>query len=120
MFVAPLLVTVNTINLKPPSATLQCGIGMEEAFRKIRLPKGVLQTIVGDYTTIADTLIDYDVSAFTFTGSTSSGAKVAERAMSLLKKSVLELGASDSFIVCEDADIDVYMYGMLGRITILV
>ena len=115
-FVTPSLVAVNTIVLKPASVTLQCGTEIEKAFRKVGLLEGVFQTIVGDYA-IAEALIDSDISAFTFTGSTSSGAKVAEKATSLLKKSVLELGGSDSFIVCED-DIDVYMYYMLELVNV--
>ena len=51
-------------------------------------------------------LIDSDINAVTFTGSVPVGAKVAKRATSQLKKTVLELGGSDPFIVCEDADIE--------------
>jgi len=51
-------------------------------------------------------LIDSDINAVTFTGSVSVGAKVASRATSQWKKCVLELGGSDPFIVCEDADIE--------------
>jgi succinate-semialdehyde dehydrogenase/glutarate-semialdehyde dehydrogenase/succinyl-CoA reductase len=84
-FVAPLLVAGNITVLKPASVTLQCGIEMEKAFRKVWLLEGVFQTIVGDYT-IAETLIDSDVSAFTFTDSTSAGAKVAEREQRLYSR----------------------------------
>ena len=51
-------------------------------------------------------LIDSEINAVTFTGSVPVGAKVAQRATSQLKKTVLELGGSDPFIVCEDADIE--------------
>lgn len=51
-------------------------------------------------------MIDSDVNAVTFTGSVPVGAKVAQRATSQIKKCVLELGGSDPFIVCEDADIE--------------
>jgi succinate-semialdehyde dehydrogenase/glutarate-semialdehyde dehydrogenase/succinyl-CoA reductase len=70
------------------------------------LPNGVFQTITGD-SSVAENLIDsHDVNAVTFTGSVSAGGKVAQRATYQIKKCVLELGGSDPFIVCEDADIE--------------
>jgi acyl-CoA reductase-like NAD-dependent aldehyde dehydrogenase len=104
-FAAPSLMVGNTIVLKPASATTQCGIEIERTFRKAGVPEGVFKTLVGD-SSIAESLIDSDVNAVTFTGSVPVGAKVAERATSQLKKTVLELGGSDPFIVCEDADIE--------------
>src|ERR671937_291249 len=105
-FAAPSLMVGNTIVLKPASATMQCGIEIEKAFEKAGVPQPVFQTIVGD-STAAEMLIDSDgVNAVTFTGSVPVGAKVAQRATSQLKKTVLELGGSDPFIVCEDADIE--------------
>jgi acyl-CoA reductase-like NAD-dependent aldehyde dehydrogenase len=104
-FAAPSLVIGNTIVLKPASATTQCGIEIEKAFNRAGLPEGVFQTLVGD-SSIAESLIDSDVNAVTFTGSVPVGAKVAQRATSQVKKTVLELGGSDPFIVCEDADIE--------------
>jgi acyl-CoA reductase-like NAD-dependent aldehyde dehydrogenase len=104
-FAAPSLVVGNTIVLKPASATMQCGIEIENAFEKIGIPEGVFQTLVGD-SSIAESLIDSDINAVTFTGSVSAGAKVAQRATSQVKKTVLELGGSDPFIVCDDADIE--------------
>ena len=104
-FAAPSLMVGNTIVLKPASATLQCGIEMAKAFRRVGLPAGVFQTLVGD-SSVAEALIDCDINAVTFTGSIPVGAKVAQRAASHLKKCVLELGGSDPFIVCEDADLE--------------
>ena len=105
-FAAPSLMVGNTIVLKPASATMQCGIEIEKTFEKGGVPQGVFQTLIGDSSS-AETLIDSDgISAVTFTGSVPVGAKVAQRATSKLKKTVLELGGSDPFIVCEDADIE--------------
>jgi acyl-CoA reductase-like NAD-dependent aldehyde dehydrogenase len=105
-FAAPSLMVGNTTVLKPASATMQCGIEIEKCFNKIGTPDGVFQTLVGD-SSIVETLIDSaDLSAVTFTGSVAAGAKVAQRATSQIKKCVLELGGSDPFIVCEDADIE--------------
>jgi succinate-semialdehyde dehydrogenase/glutarate-semialdehyde dehydrogenase/succinyl-CoA reductase len=105
-FAAPSLMVGNTIVLKPASATMQCGIEIEKTFDKAGLSEGVFQTLVGD-SSIAETLIDSNgINAITFTGSVPVGAKVAQRATSKLKKTVLELGGSDPFIVCADADIE--------------
>lgn len=104
-FAAPSLMMGNTIVLKPASATMQCGIEIEKTFNRAGVPDGVFQTLVGD-STIAESLIDSDINAVTFTGSVPVGAKVAQRATSQIKKTVLELGGSDPFIVCEDADIE--------------
>jgi acyl-CoA reductase-like NAD-dependent aldehyde dehydrogenase len=105
-FAAPSLMIGNTIVLKPASATMQCGIEIEKTFIKAGVPEAVFQTLVGD-SSIAEILIDSDdINAVTFTGSVPVGAKVAQRATSKLKKTVLELGGSDPFIVCEDADVE--------------
>jgi len=104
-FAAPSLMAGNTIVLKPASATMQCGIEIEHLFKKAGFPDGVFQTLVGD-SSIVESMIDSDINAVTFTGSTSIGAKVAQRATSQLKKCVLELGGSDPFIVCDDADVE--------------
>jgi succinate-semialdehyde dehydrogenase/glutarate-semialdehyde dehydrogenase/succinyl-CoA reductase len=105
-FAAPSLMVGNTTVLKPSSATMQCGIEIENTFNKIGMPEGVFQTLVGD-SGIVETLISSEyVDAVTFTGSVSVGSKVAQKATSKIKKAVLELGGSDPFIVLEDADID--------------
>src|SRR5215216_6046731 len=104
-FAAPSLVAGNTIVLKPASATMQCGIEIEKTFDKAGLAEGIFKTVIGD-SSVAEILVDSDVNAVTFTGSVPVGAKVAQRATSQLKKTVLELGSSDPFIVCADADIE--------------
>ena len=104
-FAAPSLMAGNTIVLKPASVTMQCGIEIEKMFTKTGFPEGIFQTLVSD-SSMAEKLIDSDINAVTFTGSNIVGAKVAQRATSQIKKCVLELGGSDPFIVCSDADVD--------------
>jgi acyl-CoA reductase-like NAD-dependent aldehyde dehydrogenase len=105
-FAAPSLMAGNTIILKPSSITMQCGIQMEKIFEKVGLPSNTFQTLIAS-SKEAEYLIDSNnISAVTFTGSVPIGAKVAQRATSQLKKTVLELGGSDPFIVCEDANIE--------------
>ena len=62
----------NTIVLKPASATMQCGIEIEKTFEKAGFPNAVFQTLVGD-SSIADTFIDSDINAVTFTGQRTGG-----------------------------------------------
>jgi acyl-CoA reductase-like NAD-dependent aldehyde dehydrogenase len=108
-FAAPSLMAGNTVVLKPASATLQCGIEIERVFRgisnEVLHDDSIFQTLVGD-SSIGEMLTDSPINAVTFTGSDSVGGKVAQRATSQLKKCVLELGGSDPFIVCGDADVD--------------
>jgi len=104
-FAAPSLMAGNTIVLKPASATMQCGIEIEKAFINAGISRGIFQTMIGNSST-AEILIDSEINAVTFTGSVQVGGKVAQRATSQLKKTVLELGGSDPFVVCEDADIE--------------
>lgn len=104
-FAAPSLAAGNTIVLKPASATLQCGIEIENILAEAGVPSGVFQTAVGN-SSVAGHILDSDVSGITFTGSTEVGIKVGQKAAGGLKKCVLELGGSDPFIVCSDADVD--------------
>jgi aldehyde dehydrogenase len=104
-FAAPCLMAGNVIVMKPSRVTMQSGIEIEKAFTESGMPDGIFQTVVGSVDS-ANHLIDSDVNAVTFTGSTNAGAKVGERAARNLKKCVLELGGSDPFIVLDDAIIE--------------
>ncbi len=104
-FAAPCLMAGNVIVMKPSRVTMQSGIEIEKAFMESGMPDGIFQTVVGSVDS-ANHLIDSDVNAVTFTGSTNAGAKVGERAARHLKKCVLELGGSDPFIVLDDAIIE--------------
>ncbi len=104
-FAIPALVAGNTAVIKPASASPQTGLNVEEAFREGGLPEGVLQVVVGDYTT-GTALVRSRVDFVSLTGSVPVGIKIAREAAKDLKKTVLELGGSDPFVVCEDADLD--------------
>ncbi len=104
-FAAPCLMAGNVIVMKPSRVTMQTGIEIEKAFTESGIPDGIFQTVVGSVES-ANHLIDSDVNAVTFTGSTDAGAKVGQRAAMNLKKCVLELGGSDPFIVLDDAIIE--------------
>ncbi len=104
-FAAPCLMAGNVIVMKPSRVTMQSGIEIEKAFTESGIPDGIFQTVIGSVES-ANHLIDSDVNAVTFTGSTDAGAKVGQRAAMNLKKCVLELGGSDPFIVLDDAIIE--------------
>ena len=105
-FASPSLMVGNVSILKPSSKTIQCGLKIQEIFENVEVEKGIFQTIIAD-SSMAEKLIDSeDIRAVTFTGSVPAGSKVAQKAVSQIKKCVLELGGSDPFIVLEDADIE--------------
>jgi len=104
-FFVPALLAGNVCVLKPSSVTPYCGLEVERIFEEAGFPTNVVQTVIGDGST-GEALIDSNVNAVSFTGSVETGARVGQRALSQLKKVVLELGGSDPFIVCRDADLD--------------
>ena len=104
-FAAPCLMAGNVIVMKPSRVTIQSGIEIEKAFAESGIPDGIFQTVIGSVES-ANHLIDSEVNAVTFTGSTNAGAKVGQRSAMNLKKCVLELGGSDPFIVLDDANIE--------------
>lgn len=104
-FAAPCLISGNVIVMKHSSVTTQSGLEITKAFIESGIPEGVFQTVIGSVDT-ANHLIDSDVSALAFTGSTQAGSMVGQRAASRLKKCILELGGSDPFIVLDDAIIE--------------
>ncbi len=104
-FAVPALVAGNTAVVKPASASPQSGLNVEAAFSEAGLPEGVFQIVVGDAST-GTALVRSDVTFVSLTGSVRTGVTVAREAAKEIKKTVLELGGSDPFIVCEDADLD--------------
>ena len=102
---APALAAGNTVLLKHASNVPQCALAIEEIFQA-SFPANVLRTLlIGPEQ--AETLIaDARIHAVTLTGSEAAGRRIAAAAGSQLKKSVLELGVSDAFVVLADADLD--------------
>ena len=105
-FAAPYVTAGNVGLLKHASNVPGCAMALEEVFEKAGYPEGVFQTMLVGSSKVDDILADDRVRAATLTGSGPAGRAVAETAGKHLKKTVLELGGSDPFIVLDDADID--------------
>jgi succinate-semialdehyde dehydrogenase/glutarate-semialdehyde dehydrogenase len=105
-FAAPALVAGNTGLLKHASNVPQCALAIEEVFKLAGFPAGVFRSLMIRASQVAQVIADKRVHAVTLTGSEPAGRQVARTAGDNLKKSVLELGGSDAFIVLEDADMD--------------
>ncbi len=105
-FIAPTLTAGNTGLLKHASNVPQCALAIERLVRAAGFPEGVFRTLMIDAHQVAGVIADPRVQAVTLTGSEPAGRSVAAAAGQHLKKSVLELGGSDAFVVLEDADLD--------------
>src|SRR5213593_882585 len=104
-FAAPALMAVNTAVLKHASNVPRCALTIEEVFRDAGFPRGVFATVLVGSSAVAPLIADRRVVAVTLTGSDHAGSQVAQHAGRELKKTVLELGGSDPFIVLADADL---------------
>lgn len=96
----------NTIVLKHASNVPQCALAIEEVFKKAGFPDNVFRTLMIGASQVQGVIEDPRIVGVTLTGSEAAGRKVASQAGAAMKKSVLELGGSDPFIVLDDCDMD--------------
>ena len=104
-FAAPTIMAGNSALLKHASNVQGCALAIESVFEEAGFPDNLVSVLVISSSAIEPVIANDKVRAVTLTGSDSAGRKVASFAGKYLKKSVLELGGSDPFIVCADADI---------------
>lgn len=105
-FLAPALAAGNCGVLKHASNVPGCALAIEDIVKQAGFPKNVFQTLLAGNAQVDKIIENKHIMAVTITGSTGAGQKVAQKAGSLLKKTVLELGGSDAYIILEDADLD--------------
>ncbi|MCZ7581923.1 MAG: NAD-dependent succinate-semialdehyde dehydrogenase [Deltaproteobacteria bacterium] len=105
-FAAPALAAGNTALLKHAPNVARCALTIEEIFREAGAPEGVFSALLVETEAVAGVIADRRVRAVTLTGSDRAGRAVASQAGKALKKSVLELGGNDPFIVLADANVE--------------
>ncbi|MEQ8471674.1 MAG: NAD-dependent succinate-semialdehyde dehydrogenase [Marinoscillum sp.] len=105
-FAAPGLMAGNAALLKHSRNTTQCGLEIEKLFMKAGFPDHLFTALIVDSKPIEFIISNPKIAAVTLTGSTGAGKSVASIAGKYLKKTVLELGGSDPYVILNDADLD--------------
>lgn len=105
-FAAPALMAGNTGILKHASNVQGCALAIEEIFRDAGYPENAFRTLLIGSSLVESAVLHPMIKAVTLTGSTPAGQTVAAQAGAVLKKTVMELGGSDPYLILEDADLD--------------
>lgn len=105
-FLAPALMAGNTAVLKHASNVAGCSLAIEKLVKKAGFPENVFRSLLIDGKSVKQVIENPKIKAVTLTGSTPAGKSVAQAAGAVLKKTVLELGGSDPYLVLPDADIE--------------
>jgi len=104
-FAAPTLMAGNAAILKHASNVPRCALEIEAVFREAGFPPDLFRTVLVESAAAGPLIADARIAAVTLTGSDRAGSRVAADAGRALKKTVLELGGSDAFVVLDDADV---------------
>lgn len=105
-FAIPAILAGNTVVVKHASNVAGCSKLIEDLFKEAEFPEGVYQNLLIGGNQVEKVIENPVIKAISLTGSEKAGASVASTAAKHIKKAVLELGGSNAFIVCEDADLD--------------
>ncbi len=111
---APAMMAGNTVVMKHSSNVPQCALAIEEVFVRSGFPPGAFRTLLISAARTEQLVSDPRIHAVTLTGSETAGRRVAAAAGAAIKKSVLELGGSDAFIVLADADLEATVDGAVS------
>jgi aldehyde dehydrogenase (NAD+) len=110
----PALLAGNTVVFKPAEDAPLMGQRLVEAFEAVGLPAGVLNLVQGDGATTGAAMVEHpDICLISFTGSTATGAGIAERCGRLHKRCSLEMGGKNAIIVLDDANLDLAAEGVV-------
>ncbi|MFA9212880.1 MAG: NAD-dependent succinate-semialdehyde dehydrogenase [Candidatus Methylacidiphilales bacterium] len=109
----PIIMSGNCILIKPAPNVPQSSLALQNLLNQCGFENGVIQTIFASETQIETLINDSRIAATTLTGSEKAGADVASLSAKNIKKSVLELGGSDPFIVMPDADLEQTLNGAM-------
>ncbi len=104
-FCVPTMLAGNTVLVKHAPNTQRSSLALETIFLEAGFPEGALQNLILNVDDVGDVIEDHRIQGVSVTGSVRAGAAVAAQAGRCVKKSVLELGGSDAFIVLKDADV---------------